>query len=149
MSLAAHRFAHRDVPTRSFLLFPSTRRQSCTGSLPVQGLKKQLLERITKNEYTRNLYWFVTFVVCINSLIAHRNTGLCPYRRSARLFGAAETLIPSICLEMSKTERAKHDQAIAATRAALGEEGFTTAWVEGRALTMEQAIAYALEDSSD
>jgi hypothetical protein len=28
----------------------------------------------------------------------------------------------------------------------LGEEGFEKAWVEGRAMTFEQAAAYALED---
>jgi hypothetical protein len=31
-------------------------------------------------------------------------------------------------------------------RAALGEEVFTAAWAEGRAMTPEQAISYALEE---
>jgi hypothetical protein len=33
-------------------------------------------------------------------------------------------------------------------RAALSEEAFTFAWAEGKAMSLEQAIAYALEDSS-
>ena len=62
------------------------------------------------------------------------------------MFGAAETLVASIRLEISPAERAHYDQAIAAARAALGKEGFNAAWAEGRGLTMEQAIAYALEE---
>ena len=32
-------------------------------------------------------------------------------------------------------------------REVLWEEAFAAAWVEGRALTLEQAITYALEDT--
>jgi len=42
-----------------------------------------------------------------------------------------------------------YDHAVARVRAALGEQAFETAWTEGRALTLEQAIAYALEEGSD
>jgi hypothetical protein len=34
---------------------------------------------------------------------------------------------------------------VAPLRAALGEEAFAAAWAAGRAMTLEQAIAYALE----
>ena len=37
---------------------------------------------------------------------------------------------------------------IAALRAALGEAAFTVAWAEGRAMTLEQAIEYALADQT-
>ena len=65
--------------------------------------------------------------------------------RAARLLGAAENLYASIHFEMSAKERAEHDQAIASARAALGDEAFAAAWAEGRMMTMEQAIAFALE----
>ena len=65
--------------------------------------------------------------------------------KAARLGGAMEKQIPSIRLEMSPAERAEYDTAVAATRAALGEEAFAAAWAEGQAMTMEQAIEYALE----
>ncbi len=42
--------------------------------------------------------------------------------------------------------RADYRECLEATKAALGEEAFATAWAEGRALTMEQAITYALEN---
>jgi tetratricopeptide (TPR) repeat protein len=65
--------------------------------------------------------------------------------RAARLFGAAESLYVSIHFEMSEKERAEHDHAIASAHASLGEEAFAAAWAEGCMLTMEQAIAFALE----
>jgi tetratricopeptide (TPR) repeat protein len=68
--------------------------------------------------------------------------------RAARLLGAVESLSVSIHFEMSAKERAEHDQAIVSARAALGEEAFAAAWAEGRVMTMEQAIAYALEDQT-
>ncbi len=37
---------------------------------------------------------------------------------------------------------------MAAARAQLGEEGFAAAWKAGAALTLEQAIAYALDESN-
>jgi predicted ATPase/class 3 adenylate cyclase len=65
--------------------------------------------------------------------------------RAARLFGAVESLYVSIHFEMSLKERAEHEQGIASTRAALGEEAFAAAWAEGGRMTMEQAMAFALE----
>ena len=68
-------------------------------------------------------------------------------QRAARLFGAAETLFPVIRFEMSAAERAEHDQALAAARAALGEEAYMAAYNEGKKMTFDEAIAYALEES--
>jgi predicted ATPase/class 3 adenylate cyclase len=65
--------------------------------------------------------------------------------RAARLFGAVESLYASIHFEMSAKERTEHDHAIASARAALGDEAFAAAWAEGRLMTMEQAIAFALK----
>ena len=41
------------------------------------------------------------------------------------------------------------DRDMAAARAALGERGFSVAWTQGRAMSPEEAIAYALETASD
>jgi DNA-binding CsgD family transcriptional regulator len=40
--------------------------------------------------------------------------------------------------------RAEYDRGVAATRAGLTEATFDTAWSEGRAMTPEEAVAYAL-----
>jgi hypothetical protein len=38
---------------------------------------------------------------------------------------------------------------VSAAHQALGEEAFAAAWAEGRAMSLEQAVAYALEESGD
>jgi non-specific serine/threonine protein kinase len=65
--------------------------------------------------------------------------------RAARLFGAAEALREIASSPLPPYRRADYDRDLAAARAQLGEEAFAAAWAEGRAMTMEQAIAYALE----
>jgi hypothetical protein len=67
------------------------------------------------------------------------------YRKAARLFGAAEALRQAIGAPVPFVERADYDRNTAAVRAQLDEATFNAAWVEGRAMTMEQAIAYTLE----
>jgi tetratricopeptide (TPR) repeat protein len=65
--------------------------------------------------------------------------------RAVRLFGAAEALRAAIGEAMPPVERAEYENAITAARAALGEQAFAAARTEGRALTLEAAVAYALE----
>ena len=70
--------------------------------------------------------------------------GLCAVRgrleRAARLLAAAGTL--SAYLPVLGPD---HAREIAEVRAAMGEAAFAAAWAEGEAMTLEQAIAYALE----
>lgn len=68
-------------------------------------------------------------------------------QRSARLLGAAETFYPLLRIEMSLKERAEHGQAIAATRAALGEESFTNAYDEGKKMSLDEAVGFALKEN--
>jgi tetratricopeptide (TPR) repeat protein len=65
---------------------------------------------------------------------------------AARLFGAVENLHKFIRFTMSPYERAEHDQAVSAARAALGEEAFAAAYEEGKKMTLDEAVAYALGD---
>jgi len=67
--------------------------------------------------------------------------------RGTRLLSVAETQYPPLRFEMSAKERAEQDQAIVAARVTLGEEAFAKAWEEGKALTLDQAIVYALEEN--
>ncbi len=68
--------------------------------------------------------------------------------RAARLWGTAEALREEIGAPLQPRERKKHDREIAQARADLSEDGFNAAWSEGRAMTLEQAIAYALEEAA-
>ncbi len=69
------------------------------------------------------------------------------YGRATRLFGVAEAQREAFAVYMPPAARTEHDRNVAAARAQLGEATFDLAWAEGRALTMEQAIEYALEES--
>jgi hypothetical protein len=48
---------------------------------------------------------------------------------------------------MCPAERSEYEQALEATRAGLGEEAFTTAWEEGKAMTVEQLRQYAQQEA--
>jgi non-specific serine/threonine protein kinase len=65
--------------------------------------------------------------------------------RSARLWAAAEQLRSTIGCRPAPAARASYERAVASVRAALGEQAFALAWQQGRALTLEQAIAEAFE----
>jgi predicted ATPase/DNA-binding SARP family transcriptional activator len=65
---------------------------------------------------------------------------------AARLLGAAEALRESVGVDLAPAERETHEATAAAIRASLGEERFGTAWREGRELTLDDAIAYALAE---
>jgi predicted ATPase/DNA-binding XRE family transcriptional regulator len=63
--------------------------------------------------------------------------------RTARLLGAAESLYAPIRFAVSARERDEHNQAMTTARAALGEEAFSTAYEEGKKMSLDEAVAYA------
>jgi predicted ATPase/DNA-binding NarL/FixJ family response regulator len=65
--------------------------------------------------------------------------------RSARLWGAAESLLDTIGSMLAPVERQLYEPYIAAARARIGELAWKAAWLEGRTMSPEQAIEYALE----
>jgi len=66
--------------------------------------------------------------------------------RAARLLGAAEALRENTHLPMTPYERPEYDQHLAAIREHLDSDAFSVACAEGRRMTLEQAIAYALAE---
>ena len=65
---------------------------------------------------------------------------------AAKLLGAAEALRESLGVELAPAEQATHKETVDAVRARLGEERFSDAWRQGRELSLDAAIAYALEE---
>jgi predicted ATPase/DNA-binding CsgD family transcriptional regulator len=67
--------------------------------------------------------------------------------RAARLWGAEEALLEKFeaAVYIYVPDRSLHQSRVAAARARLGEETFESAWAEGRAMSPEQAIEYALD----
>ena len=67
---------------------------------------------------------------------------------AARTWGAAERLREEIGAPLPPNERPRYDRRVAVVRAALRDDAaFTRAWQQGRALTIEQAIALALSET--
>ena len=66
--------------------------------------------------------------------------------RAARLFGAAEALRDAIGMPLNPSDRSGYERVVEAVRRRLDEEKFANAWMEGRAMAMEQAIEYALAE---
>jgi predicted ATPase/DNA-binding SARP family transcriptional activator/DNA-binding CsgD family transcriptional regulator len=69
--------------------------------------------------------------------------------RSARLWGAAESLRETIGATLSPVERRVHGPYIEAARHKLGEVAWEEAWTEGMAITVEEAEQYALAESKE
>jgi hypothetical protein len=67
--------------------------------------------------------------------------------RAIRLFGAAELADPRIRTRLDPTESEEFERIVAAARSALAESEFASAWAAGQAMTLEQAIAYALRET--
>ncbi|MBZ5625278.1 MAG: helix-turn-helix domain-containing protein [Acidobacteriia bacterium] len=69
-------------------------------------------------------------------------------QHAARLLGAAEATLEATGVEMSQAQRADFDQAAAAARTRLDETDLATEWKQGRAMTIEQGVEYALQNLS-
>jgi tetratricopeptide (TPR) repeat protein len=66
--------------------------------------------------------------------------------KAVRIFGAAAALRESLGSVIDPVDRSEYEDRLASLRAELGEEQFASAWEGGRALPLEQAVGYALED---
>jgi hypothetical protein len=66
--------------------------------------------------------------------------------RAARLLGGAAALREMINTPIPRTWQTDHERDQAAARGALENAVFSAAWAEGRAMTPEQAMGYALAD---
>jgi hypothetical protein len=64
--------------------------------------------------------------------------------RSVRLFGAADAALPRFQFERDYFETADYERILNELRAALAPDAFATAWAEGQAMAVEEAIALAL-----
>ena len=65
-------------------------------------------------------------------------------QRASRLFGAVATHSERLQYRLDPADQIEFDRNVAAVRAQLTDDAFNAAWAEGRAMTLEQAIAFAL-----
>ena len=66
--------------------------------------------------------------------------------RAARIFGAAEVLRETLGALSLTFQRHFNERGVAALRVQLDDASLTGAWAEGRAMTLDQVVAYALSD---
>ena len=74
------------------------------------------------------------------------------YRSGEDFLESLKTVVPDCAVldyQMPGLTGRDVQRALAACRAALGEEAFDAAWAAGRALTVEQAIAEAVDDAAE
>ena len=64
--------------------------------------------------------------------------------RAVRLLGAGEAFCGTIGARPPVAARTDYERTVAEGRAALGEAVFAAAWAEGRAMSLDEALAYAL-----
>jgi hypothetical protein len=67
--------------------------------------------------------------------------------KATGLLGAAEAMRQIIEIDMTPPEREEYDKEVADLKANMDKKLFASLWVEGRSMTMEQAIAFALEEN--
>jgi tetratricopeptide (TPR) repeat protein len=65
-------------------------------------------------------------------------------KRAACLLGASEALLEAMGVSLAPVDQIEVDRYASAVREQLGEMMFQTAWAEGRAMSLEEAIALAL-----
>ncbi|HZO32890.1 MAG TPA: tetratricopeptide repeat protein [Chloroflexota bacterium] len=68
------------------------------------------------------------------------------FGRAAHLFGAAAGLREAVGVHRRAWLRRDDEQGVAAARAALGEAAFAAEYAAGRAMSLDEAIGYALAD---
>ncbi len=66
--------------------------------------------------------------------------------RAARLQGVTEALLDVMGARWQPSEQPEYEHYIAITREQLDEAAFNASWSVGQAMSMEEAIAYALEE---
>jgi serine/threonine-protein kinase PknK len=89
-------------------------------------------------EYTRCIP--VALSMLAGPVAAQRNPG-----KAAKLLGAAEALQETLGHRITAGDLFEIERYVAAVREQLDEATFDAVWAEGRAMSLEQAISYALE----
>jgi hypothetical protein len=67
-------------------------------------------------------------------------------QRAAQLWGAAQALQEARGIPRDTDFLAEADARMSAVRSGLGEQAWEEAWRKGRAMTLEEAVSYALEE---
>jgi tetratricopeptide (TPR) repeat protein len=89
--------------------------------------------------------WFISR--CFETMAAIAALGG-EYQRAAQLFGAGEILREAVGAVVLPAYRPDYERGLVALRSALGEADIQAAWAAGRAMTLDDALSYALAEVS-
>ena len=64
---------------------------------------------------------------------------------AAQLFGAVEVLLGIRSIRMLQIDQMEYDRNVSTLRAQMNSATLEKAWAKGAAMTMEQAVSFALE----
>jgi hypothetical protein len=70
------------------------------------------------------------------------------WERAVRLLGAAETGCADLGTPLPIAMPAEYWRTVSGARTALGQEAFAAAWAEGRTMSLDQAVAFALTEEA-
>jgi tetratricopeptide (TPR) repeat protein len=70
-------------------------------------------------------------------------------KRAARLLGASEAIFESMSVSLQPADKVEIDGYVVTARQQLTKEVFEACWAEGRQMSFEQAIAYAVEADAE
>jgi hypothetical protein len=68
--------------------------------------------------------------------------------QAAQLLGAADSILEGL-VQLEPADQKDFDYYLSIVRGQLDESAFALAWEEGRVITLEQAIEYALEETHE
>ena len=69
------------------------------------------------------------------------------HQRATCLLGSAERVRDDVTLTVGELDRAQHDQTVAAAIRGIGQRAFDTAFAQGRAMTISDGMAFAIDNS--
>jgi len=112
------------------------------GKLYRQGLhiRRIIARRLANDAVHIDAIWHA--LECLGGVALDQGLPL----QAARLFGAASRLHDMIGVPRFEDVHRIHECDVERTEQALGDERFATAWGEGRAMSLEEAVALATDD---
>ena len=71
------------------------------------------------------------------------------HERAAQLLGASDALLKAMGLGQQPSDQPEIDRYEAVVRQQIGEEAFKSTWEKGQAMSLEQAITFALDEENE
>jgi predicted ATPase len=107
--------------------------------------REALTSHLQAHEYGADMVGLLEWVALLDAAQAASENSSEGYRQATLLLGATEKRRKEMGAPLPPIRRPDHDQVLNALRTQLEESGFSEAWAEGQAVTMEEAINLALE----